>query len=279
MTGAPEGGAWPYRFAISTGWLSHVWKSAVLQDHRMWVPAISRFLPEDGVAIDVGAHGGQFTRLLCGIAARGHVVAVEPSSYARSVLHLALWLRRVRNVTPVATALGDRPGIAMLRTPIKRHGDMGYGLANLAGPGVPGTGGAGGDGAGGDGAGGDGAGAGGAGAGGAGTVMVAEAVPVTTLDTLVAALGLVRVDFIKADIEGFEPALIAGAVETLRRHRPALLLEMDTSLLRRAGGSLEGFWAELMGLGYLPYGVPPGGGEPAPITGAARGGDVLWVPI
>jgi FkbM family methyltransferase len=236
----------PYRFAVTAGWIVHLWKSAALQHHRSWAPTIGRFLPEDGIAIDVGAHGGQFTRLLAGLAKHGRVIAVEPSTYARSVLHVALWLRGVRNAAVVATALGAKPGAAVLQTPIKRRGDMGYGLASLSTQ--------------------------------AGVSMVTEAVAVTTLDALVAAMNLPRVDFIKADIEGFEASLIAGAVETLRRFRPVLLLEMNAKFLKRAGSGLNELWSDLVALGYRPHAVPAGATVPTPITGAPIDGDVLWIP-
>ena len=45
-------------------------------------------------------------------------------------------------------------------------------------------------------------------------------VALTTLDTVVAALGLDRVDFIKADIEGWELRLLHCSTQTLRRFRP-----------------------------------------------------------
>jgi precorrin-6B methylase 2 len=64
----------------------HVWKSTVLQDHEELIPLIRRHLPADGVAIDIGAHGGQITRLLADLAPQGTVVAIEPSSYSRSAM-------------------------------------------------------------------------------------------------------------------------------------------------------------------------------------------------
>jgi FkbM family methyltransferase len=200
-------------------------------------------LPEDGVAIDVGAHGGQFTRLLAGLVPHGLVVAVEPSGYARSVLRTALWVRRVGNVVVVAAALGAESGAAMLNTPIKRRGDMGYGLANIAArrPSPSDAG-------------------------------IFEPVAVTTLDALADALDLQRLDFVKADIEGHEAALIAGARRTLARFHPALLLECDATFLARAGASLEELWRDLVGLGYQPHdfsGRPMGGGP--------EQGDVLWL--
>lgn len=50
-------------------------------------------------------------------------------------------------------------------------------------------------------------------------------VPLTTIDHLVGALGLSRVDYIKMDIEGAEREALAGAQDTLRRFRPRLMLD------------------------------------------------------
>jgi FkbM family methyltransferase len=228
-----------YRFRPSLGYLTHLFKSTTRQDHESARALIARHLPREGIALDVGAHGGQFARLLSRIAPAGLVVAVEPSGYSRAVLRPALWLRGCRNVIIFAAALGRAPGAALLHTPIKARGDMGYGLANLA----------------------------------AGTINeVAEAVPVVTLDALMATLGLARLDFIKADIEGFEHELIAGGVATLRRHRPALLLEMDDFMLRRAGSSLNRLWDDLLAEDFQPHNTA---GEP---LSARTNGDILWLP-
>jgi FkbM family methyltransferase len=59
---------------------------------------------------------------------------------------------------------------------------------------------------------------------GAGTSKIS--VPLTQIDTLVRELGLPRVDFIKLDIEGAEREALKGGMETLRRFRPRLMLEM-----------------------------------------------------
>jgi len=49
-----------------------------------------------------------------------------------------------------------------------------------------------------------------------------EALPVTTIDRIVADLGLKRVDLIKLDIEGSEVPALKGAVETIRRFKPRM---------------------------------------------------------
>ena len=47
----------------------------------------------------------------------------------------------------------------------------------------------------------------------------------TTIDRLVERLGLDKVDYIKMDIEGAEREALKGAMETLRHHRPRLMLD------------------------------------------------------
>ena len=177
-------------------------------------------MPRNGIAIDVGAHGGQFTRLLSGVAPDGLVIAVEPSSYARSILRIALWFRGARNVLIVATGLGERTAMGMIRTPIKRRGSVGYGLATLST---------------------------------LARASVAEPVAVVTLDEMAEIINLPALHLIKADIEGFEAALIAGGVETIEKHKPAILLEMSAPLLLRAGSSLVDLWGRMIGLGYAPH--------------------------
>lgn len=46
-------------------------------------------------------------------------------------------------------------------------------------------------------------------------------------------LGLGPVGFIKIDVEGFEQAVVEGARETLQRHRPALVIEMEEAHAKR----------------------------------------------
>ncbi|MCC6539618.1 MAG: FkbM family methyltransferase [Bryobacterales bacterium] len=52
-------------------------------------------------------------------------------------------------------------------------------------------------------------------------------VPVTTLDQLVKDLGLGKVNFVKMDIEGAEREALVGAMETLKKDRPRLMLDLN----------------------------------------------------
>lgn len=51
-------------------------------------------------------------------------------------------------------------------------------------------------------------------------------IPLTTIDKLVAELGLPRVDFIKMDIEGAEPKALAGGKETIAKYKPRMALSV-----------------------------------------------------
>src|SRR5882672_4354195 len=53
-----------------------------------------------------------------------------------------------------------------------------------------------------------------------------ERVPIEPLDSVIARLGLARVDFVKIDVEGAEARVIAGASTVLASMRPLLLLEV-----------------------------------------------------
>jgi FkbM family methyltransferase len=50
-------------------------------------------------------------------------------------------------------------------------------------------------------------------------------VPVTTIDRFVAKNAIVP-DFIKIDVEGVEEKVIAGGMQTIRRHRPIIIFEV-----------------------------------------------------
>jgi FkbM family methyltransferase len=57
--------------------------------------------------------------------------------------------------------------------------------------------------------------------------VVEQLVEIVPIDSYVAQAGLVP-DFIKVDVEGYEWEVLAGASETLARHRPAMMVEVQS---------------------------------------------------
>ncbi len=195
-------------------WVLHLFKACVKQHHRELTPYLRGFIPNDGVVLDVGGHAGQFAKLFARLARDGHVYTVEPGSYALSILRPAVRLNRLSNVTILPIGLGDVPGYETLSVPIKQSGSIGFGLGHIACDGALHD----------------------------GDPSLRHTISLTTIDELVEKIGLARLDFIKADIEGFELRMARGARRTLSRFRPALMLEVNARKLARAGGSLEALY-------------------------------------
>ena len=224
LTGAlPAMRVEPYRWRASGSFIAHLFKATTQQHHRALAGTIARFVPKDAVVFDVGAHAGQYVKLFARAAFEGRVYAVEPGSYARSILRVVTWRYRLANVWVLPFALGAGCGLSPLSVPVKRRGSYGFGLSHLGSPEQRWA------------------------------AVAQELVAMTTLDAVVAALGVDRVDFIKADIEGWEFAFLRGAEDTLRRFRPALLLELSQAHLARAGDRLADVFAFLAARGYAAF--------------------------
>jgi FkbM family methyltransferase len=214
-----------YRWRFSPSFAAHLWKAVTQQHHRGLRPLLARCVPRDAVVLDAGAHAGQFTKLFARIATEGRVYAIEPGSYARAILRTAIWARRLANVSVVPVALGAESRLAQLHIPVKASGAAGFGLSHF---GLPET---------------------------RWRRVTAELVAQTTIDELVAALALDRLDFIKADIEGGELRLLEGAARALDRFRPRLLIELAGAHLARAGDDVAAAFAFLAARGYRGYGL------------------------
>ncbi len=207
------------------GWLAHVLKAATQQHHLELRDPFRPHVPDDAVVFDIGAHAGQFSKMFARMAPRGRVYAFEPSAYARSVLRPALAWNRMSNVEIEPFGLSDSEGTSVLRTPIKRRGELGFGLAHLGDETGP-------------------------------RAVQEQTIHLTTLDAFVAERGLKRLDFIKADVEGWELHVLKGAPRTLAAFKPALFLEAVESSLARAGASPADIWAALAPLGYRAAKAP-----------------------
>lgn len=163
---------------------------------------VRALLPDGGegaVLLDGGANLG-LGALAMGFGAPRHarLLAFEPNAALRP--HLAQNLARhgLGRAECRAEALGAAPGEAVLRVPRDNAS-----VAFLAGPDAPAPPGWAED----------------------------QRVPVTTLDAVAAELP--RLDVVKLDLEGSEPAALAGGREALRRFRPLVQVEFNLWTLMR----------------------------------------------
>lgn len=225
--------------------LAHTFKAVTRHHHLDLAGRLRRYIPADGIVLDIGGHAGHYAHLFATLAVAGRIYSFEPSPYACSVLEIRQRLGRLpANIELTAKALSDLPGVLELRTPLKASGSLGFGAASFNTA--------------------------------RGDAVRVDKVEVTTIDDFAAARGLTRLDFIKLDIEGWEHHALRGGIESLRRFRPVLLAEVDDPMLRASGTSAADFWQFLSSLGYRATSLA----EPDAVCPAYAGpADYLFLPI
>lgn len=163
------------------------------------------------VVLDIGANVGLHTAMLSRRVGDGRVIAFEPVSEMMTQLSINCAFNRERNVTLVECALGEETG----------HADI---QVSQGEPGMEGTNSM------------------------IDSVHIANrpdnyqrrTIQVRRLDDIANELGITeRIDFIKIDTEGFEPMVIKGGLETLRKTRPAMLVEAHSTRLKQVGLSFQ----------------------------------------
>lgn len=152
---------------------------------------LDSLISEGGVAIDIGANLGYYTRPLSRIVGReGLVYAVEPVPPIFEVLQFNT--RRCRNVQLMNVALGLENGsVTMANDSVARQGYFGTGQNFVQGE---------------------------------GSSSSIEFVGVMQRGSEL-FMSLQRLDLIKCDIEGYESVVLPEMIELIERLRPIILLE------------------------------------------------------
>jgi FkbM family methyltransferase len=150
-------------------------------------PAALAFLSAGGVALDIGANLGEWTVPLArAVGPGGQVLAFEPQPVVAQALERTLRINHLAQVRVMRLALSDGDGTAPFLIDTGNSGHSRLG-----------------------------------GAAAATDLLVAT----RRLDAMVDELAPRHVDLIKIDVEGHERRVLDGAVETLRRFRPAVIIE------------------------------------------------------
>ena len=169
--------------------------------------------------VDVGANIGYYTLLGAqSVGSGGRILAIEPGPYAYRRLQETVERNRLEQVTTLPIAVGAEAGRLPLYIPPENSGN--YSPTMLPSEG--------------------------------GTPVETE---VRTLDDLLEEHGVERVDLLKLDVEGFEPAVLRGARRALAEGRiGAALCEFNDFWLREAGTDPEALYETLTAAGFSDTG-------------------------
>jgi len=80
-----------------------------------------------------------------------------------------------------------------------------------------------------------------------------DVVDFVTLDDYVQEKEIKKIDFIKLDVDGYEFKVIQGAIETLKLHKPLIIMELNAYTLEEVGDNIVDLVSLLSSLGYKFY--------------------------
>jgi len=178
---------------------------------------IRRSAPKGGVCLDIGANVGAHTLVMAEtVGASGRVLALEPHPRICERLRANVALNGLGQVRVIEAALWDSEGEAQLQG--FARGAFQQGISSLVeGPGQG----------------------------------EAHTVRTITAQTLATTHGLDRVDLVKIDAEGAEPAILAQLDGLIERCLPHLIFEYREASWRKQGQAIEPVLRRLRELGYL----------------------------
>jgi len=196
-----------------------------------------------GIVIDVGANLGWHSVHAAKYDSVEKVVAFEPDAFNAWLFERNLAINAIDKVIVEASAVGAGPGVARLYR-YKPSNKGRHSLLKDYGLG-------------------------------------SRLVPMVDVDSAIDALGLGdrRVLLMKIDVEGYEPAVIAGATRTLKR-TDALITEFSPSLSRSGNLSLDEMTSRLVAGGFVPHLLIDDGGialtDESELRRIDRQVDVIW---
>ena len=199
-----------------------------------------RLLQPGMTVVDIGAHGGYFSLIGASrVGATGRVYAFEPYPASFEELRRNIELNGYKNIHAVRKAVADKTGVMKLFVNPKgsdRHSlYAGENVQRLNNP----------------------------------------EVETTTLDEFFKTLNWPRVDLVKMDIEGAEPAAFVGMRQALEKCRIRFVVaEFSPPLLKAGGLDPLGFLQEVSNMGFALYTIE-GEKEPRPLSPEAFF-DFIW---
>lgn len=222
-----------FRAPASSGLTFHAHREDVIGRHiakyGSHEPELTRWIAArlaasaPGLFVDAGANIGWHALHAARQDAVEAVVAFEPDPFNAWLLDRNLSENRIDKVTVVAAALGATRGTVRLH----RYKASNFGRHSAIADHAHGS---------------------------------SATVPLVDLDGALRDLGLAErpVRVLKIDVEGYEPAVLAGAARTLDL-TDAVVLEFSSALSRAGGLSVEDMLALLERKGFAPFALQPDG--------------------
>ena len=169
-----------------------------------------------GIVVDIGANIGWHSLHAAKFDTVQTVVAFEPDAFNGWLLDRNLTANAIDNVIVERLAVGARPGVARLH----RYKASNNGRHSMI----------------------------------AAYGLGSSLVPVVTLDDALQDLGLADrpISLIKIDVEGFEPSVIEGALQSIKR-ASAILTEVSPDLSKEGGLSVDDMVGQLLSAGFAPH--------------------------
>lgn len=198
-------------------WLNkNSYLGSYIVEHNEWesdsVSIVKEIVKENQVVADVGANFGYYTTLLSRlVGSEGKVLAFEPTAFFRRKLIRNLQENEMDNVEVFDFGLSDKEETLEIK--------IDDSTASLHMPSTD-------------------------------SFDLKEEIRLVRFDDFIIASGITKLDFIKIDVDGHEPAFIRGALNTLRNLKPAILLEVNHLNYLEAGVTAWEFYELIKEMGY-----------------------------
>lgn len=203
--------------------------------------ALSRWIPPGGVVLDIGANHGKFAKEFARLHGGSCTVhCFEPLEYNLTILRRIVG--GLANVKIHDFALSDRTGAVDLFIPAKKSSRILHGSAHMGDTSINAD---------------------------FGTATAKDVfrqqIRTRPLDQAAPELGIDTAHLLKIDVEGAEHLVIAGAEQFLRRHRPAIFVELAGFSEGYFGHPTAATVATLHGLGYRLHALDERTGSLTPL--------------
>ena len=173
---------------------------------------IKKIIQNGNIALDIGANIGYYSIMLSRLVGdTGRVLCFEPTNHYRKVLEKNLDINNLKNVEIYQFGLSNKKQELSI--------DIGDSSASLHNPIKK-------------------------------LVKLSEIINLSRLDDVVEELNITKLDFIKIDVDGHEPAFLDGALETIKKYNPIILLEVNHLNYFDAGVYACDFYDYLVSVGF-----------------------------